>query len=41
MVDALKPKKIIPIHTFHADEYTKLFGTNVKIVGDGDVLSVL
>lgn len=41
-VTALKPKALIPIHTFHADQYEKLFGNiaPVKIVPDGQVCEV-
>ena len=35
MVNVLKPKKIIPIHTFDRDEYEKIFAdTKVEILND-------
>ena len=36
---ALNPKMTIPIHTFYADHYEKLF-RNVKVLDDGEVLSI-
>ena len=38
-VDKLKPKAIIPIHSFHTDQFPEHF-TNVKVVNDGDLVSL-
>jgi hypothetical protein len=38
MVDAIQPKNIIPIHTFHGADYSKLFGNNVRVVQDGEIV---
>lgn len=36
---ALKPKALIPIHTFSATQYEELF-ENVKILKDGEVFDL-
>lgn len=36
---SLKPKALIPIHTFHAEKYKELFN-NVKLLEDGEVLEL-
>ena len=36
MVEAIKPKNIVPIHTFQGADYSKLFENNVRIVQDGE-----
>ncbi len=36
-VDALKPDKLIPIHTFYPQDYKKLFGDIVWQVEDGEI----
>jgi ribonuclease J len=42
MVSALKPKKIVPIHTFAPAEYAGIFGeANVQIVNDGEVVEII
>jgi len=36
MVETVKPKRIVPIHTFDSGKYAELFvGNDVEIVGDG------
>ena len=35
MVKGLKPKYLIPIHTFNKDEYRKIFNVSVKELSDG------
>ena len=41
MVDAVKPKHIIPIHTFEADSYVKHFNDyKVVIVNDKEVINI-
>ena len=40
MVDALKPKAIIPIHTFEAGKYKDIFRFPVIEVNDGEEISV-
>lgn len=37
MVNALNPKNIVPIHTFNATEYCKIFSTPIVELNDGDV----
>lgn len=37
LVEALSPKKVIPIHTFHADKYSTIF-PNVQRISDGQPL---
>ena len=37
---AIKPKKIIPIHTFNPADYKKLFGNTVELVPDGRIYEV-
>lgn len=36
MSSHLKPKRIIPIHTFHPDQYQSLFSEPVQMVGQGE-----
>lgn len=36
---AMKPKMLVPIHTFHADKYQELFD-NVRLLEDGEMLEV-
>jgi len=40
MVKKLKPKQIVPIHTFHPDQYEDLFNCKVVHVSDGEVFVV-
>lgn len=40
MVEALKPKHIIPIHTFNAGDYINIFGKNVIIVNDSQIVKL-
>jgi len=41
MVDALKPKKLVPIHTFDANEYQSIFSSSeVLMVDDGEIVSI-
>lgn len=35
MVEAIQPKYIIPIHTFNAGDYSKIFGNQVMLIQDG------
>jgi len=37
---ALKPRHIIPIHTFFPEEYTKHLGASVILVKDGDTIDI-
>ena len=39
VVKKLKPKTIIPIHTFHPDQY-KMLGDNVQLIKDGEKYEV-
>ena len=40
MVNVLKPKNIVPIHTFEGDEYEKIFtGTKVLRINDNEVVT--
>lgn len=38
--EALKPKEIIPIHTFERDKYSDMF-MNVKLLNDGEVFEII
>ena len=39
MVNVLKPKNIVPIHTFEGDEYEKIFtGTKVRRINDNETV---
>jgi len=40
VVKKLKPRKIIPIHTFHPDKYADLFSRNIVQLSDGEVFVV-
>jgi ribonuclease J len=41
MVDAVRPKSIVPIHTFEAERYKDLFeGTDVRIVNDKEIVQI-
>jgi ribonuclease J len=40
VVKKLKPRKIIPIHTFHPDKYADLFNQEIEQVSDGEVFEV-
>ena len=40
MVDRLKPKRTIPIHTLHPDAFSGEFGSSVEAVASGDVVAV-
>jgi ribonuclease J len=37
---AIKPEFIIPIHTFFPEKYPELFGDNVKLVKDGEIVEI-
>jgi ribonuclease J len=40
MVEVLKPKNLIPIHTFEGDEYERIFtGTKVLLINDNEVVT--
>lgn len=39
-VRAIEPEFIIPIHTFFPEKYPGLFGNNVKIVKDGEMVEI-
>lgn len=39
-VDALKPKHIIPIHTFYPERYPEYFGDAVMMVKDGEPVKI-
>lgn len=40
VVETLKPRQIIPIHTFHPDKYRKMIGGNIKVLSDGENLTL-
>jgi len=41
MIDILKPKNIVPIHTFEGDAYKNVFiGDNVVRINDGEVVTI-
>ena len=40
MVEVLKPKNLVPIHTFDGDEYEKIFsGTKVLLINDNEAVT--
>jgi len=39
LAEALKPKSLIPIHTFHAHEYSRYY-ENVRLVNDGEQVTL-
>ena len=39
-VEALKPRNIIPIHTFFPEKYSECFGGNIMFVKDGDTVEI-
>ncbi|OIP31257.1 MAG: MBL fold metallo-hydrolase [Deltaproteobacteria bacterium CG12_big_fil_rev_8_21_14_0_65_43_10] len=40
MADAIKPKKIVPIHTFRGNEYQKHFNYQIAQVKDGETVTI-
>jgi ribonuclease J len=40
MVDIIRPKNIVPIHTFYGSEYNKHFSIPVIEMKDGDIRQV-
>jgi len=41
MVEAIKPKAIVPIHTFSGSEYQRIFTpTPVVVMNDGEIKKV-
>jgi ribonuclease J len=40
MVEAIKPKNIVPIHTFSGNEYSKIFTTPIVVINDGETISI-
>lgn len=40
MVDAIKPKNIIPIHTFHSNKYQQRFSYPVILIRDGEEIEI-
>jgi len=40
VVKKLKPGTIIPIHTFHPDEYSGLFNRKIVQLSDGEVFEM-
>ena len=38
MVEAIKPKNIVPIHTFSGSEYDKIFTTPIVLMNDGETI---
>jgi ribonuclease J len=41
MVEAIKPKNIMPIHTFNGNEYNKIFATPIVEMNDGETKEIL
>lgn len=41
IVDAIKPKVIVPIHTFYAGEYNKIFSIPIVLLRDREVINTL
>jgi len=40
MVEAIKPKNIVPIHTFSGSEYDKIFTTPIVEMNDGETKEI-
>jgi len=40
MVEAIKPKNIVPIHTFSKSEYSGIFSTPIVEINDGETISI-
>ena len=40
MVVAIKPKNIVPIHTFSKGEYVRIFSTPIVEMNDGETISI-
>ena len=40
MVEAIKPKHIVPMHTFEGDKYQEIFDYPVVRLQDGEVLEI-
>ena len=40
LVDAMKPKQIIPIHTVCPEAYAELFTPEVRVVRDGERVAI-
>jgi ribonuclease J len=40
MVEAIKPKKIVPIHTFSKSEYSRIFSIPIVEINDGETISI-
>ncbi|HUX95068.1 MAG TPA: MBL fold metallo-hydrolase [Bacteroidales bacterium] len=38
MVEAIKPKSIVPIHTFNAGDYSKIFNCPITLLKDGEII---
>jgi len=39
-VRAIAPNFTVPIHTFFPERYSESLGSNVKIVGDGEMVEI-
>ena len=40
MVNAIKPKVIVPIHTFHSNQYSQIFEYPVEVKNDREIVEV-
>ena len=40
MVEAIKPKNIVPIHTFSKSEYARIFNVPIVELNDGETISI-
>jgi ribonuclease J len=38
MVEAINPKTIVPIHTFNAIDYSKIFNHHILVLNDGEIV---
>ena len=38
MVEAINPKNIVPIHTFNAGDYSKIFNSPIVLLKDGETV---
>ena len=42
MIEVLKPKNLVPIHTFEGDDYEKIFtGTKVQKINDNEPITII
>jgi len=40
MAEAIKPKNIVPIHTFEGDKYKSIFNEPVRELKNGEIIKI-